>query len=859
MIEVSEAYRAAIDAQSRRVLVRAAVDLISPTLAFGAVSGSTQSVFSDPDQLHDRVNTLGEPFLTTERNRWILGYSYETDQSVNSETGFETQNVFDEDAESEGFWVEETFSGVTLLQSFHVIFPNNDYDGFGVDFVAEVKYGDQVLQSFTITDNNQSDVYISGFDAYYPTSIKVTVTKWSLPNVRMRLVEIWPGSYEEWTDDMFAEFNIQRKGDLSAVSLPYTTCDLTVDNSTRRFDPLNKNGLFRSIEEKQGIEVSVSVNGSTYVRIGKFYQASGGWKTGNSTITLQWNLVSIIGLLVDKIIDITRITTWPTTLSGWITLIMGQLGTVFQNEFVIDDELADQTLRNQRSIPEGITCGDLLLWVCQAVRAWPRETNDGKLYIGRFSDQNNVADNLTFDNLNEYPSLQANEDIARIDITLADGTIYSASGISSSSQNTISINNPFILNATDAQELASYILGFYGGNLIETTGRGNPAREVGDKVTVQVYKDSILTGRILEDSVEIQDHVLKNCKTRILNIIENVAVDYDEYVVITENQTFTVPDYAKLVDGVATLYIILVGGGAAGGHGSWYPYKDLIGEANDELVQGVSGTQGHGGRIYFGSINANAGQTFQVNIGVRGERQNIFVDAFSSEYYEYFQENGWPDMPIGTPTSYPANVRNYYLNRIPGGTLGTIPSYYCDGDTSESDGGESTFGNYSSALGSYYPAGYNDPITSQIYGRANQTNPIANRGEGGIAGVGIVPDKARSQGSPPTYGKPGSSGCVIVAYKVIDIRITSQPVDFVGNIGDTATFTVVATGDGLTYQWQVSTDGGSTWLNSGLPGNTTSTFTPEITQQRLSYLFRCKITDENSNVVVSNVVRMRTE
>ncbi|MEO6669874.1 MAG: reprolysin-like metallopeptidase [Ferruginibacter sp.] len=52
-------------------------------------------------------------------------------------------------------------------------------------------------------------------------------------------------------------------------------------------------------------------------------------------------------------------------------------------------------------------------------------------------------------------------------------------------------------------------------------------------------------------------------------------------------------------------------------------------------------------------------------------------------------------------------------------------------------------------------------------------------------------------------------------------NITTQPGDFTACEGDSHTFTVVASGTGLDYQWQVSTDGGVTFSN--IPGETNAT------------------------------------
>ena len=87
------------------------------------------------------------------------------------------------------------------------------------------------------------------------------------------------------------------------------------------------------------------------------------------------------------------------------------------------------------------------------------------------------------------------------------------------------------------------------------------------------------------------------------------------------------------------------------------------------------------------------------------------------------------------------------------------------------------------------------------------------------------------------------------------LAILTQPVDFVGAIGDTATFTVVAEGDGLTYQWQVNA--GSGWANSGAASANEATLKPgKVTEARLAYLYRCIITDSRGNTVTTNEVRM---
>ena len=89
-------------------------------------------------------------------------------------------------------------------------------------------------------------------------------------------------------------------------------------------------------------------------------------------------------------------------------------------------------------------------------------------------------------------------------------------------------------------------------------------------------------------------------------------------------------------------------------------------------------------------------------------------------------------------------------------------------------------------------------------------------------------------------------------YHIYGIKILSQPIDYSGPIGDNAIFNVVAEGDNLSYQWEASTNGGNTWINSASTGNTTDTLTVGIIAARNGFLFRCKITDSNGNIIRSN-------
>ncbi len=103
------------------------------------------------------------------------------------------------------------------------------------------------------------------------------------------------------------------------------------------------------------------------------------------------------------------------------------------------------------------------------------------------------------------------------------------------------------------------------------------------------------------------------------------------------------------------------------------------------------------------------------------------------------------------------------------------------------------------------------------------------------------------------YGKLGKTNAATLKAFKEAIRISEQPMDFIGEVGQTARFTVEAVGDSLTYQWQYkNAKSGSTWANSSASGNKTKTLKVAITAGRNGQQYRCIITDADGNSVISD-------
>ena len=80
------------------------------------------------------------------------------------------------------------------------------------------------------------------------------------------------------------------------------------------------------------------------------------------------------------------------------------------------------------------------------------------------------------------------------------------------------------------------------------------------------------------------------------------------------------------------------------------------------------------------------------------------------------------------------------------------------------------------------------------------------------------------------------------------LTILENPVDSTAAVGETAVFTVKAKGEGLTYCWMYSNNGGKSWSKSTLPGCDTDSISVVYKAFRAGQMYKCVITDASGNV-----------
>ena len=91
---------------------------------------------------------------------------------------------------------------------------------------------------------------------------------------------------------------------------------------------------------------------------------------------------------------------------------------------------------------------------------------------------------------------------------------------------------------------------------------------------------------------------------------------------------------------------------------------------------------------------------------------------------------------------------------------------------------------------------------------------------------------------------------------IYSAKATPKVID--AKVGKTVTFTATAChGTGtLKYQWEVSTNQGTTWRACTFTGNKTNKLSVKISATNMQYYYRCKVTDK-TGTVISNLVRLK--
>lgn len=471
----------------RKVGARITFDLVdvNGTPAHLTVTGSTGLFLSKPAQVVDQITEMSAKWASIETNGWMLDGSYRfiSQYGNNGEVGWwsyyrsaGTRNI------TYDVYLVVT-SDVNLSTNAVTVVFDELCNQYCTDFDVTFYSFDEDTSTYTeittvqVTGNASAVAVVSAQVDNY-RRVRVTFRKTNNANKYVRVCEIILGELKIIGDDEIKEIRLRYETSLFSDALPSNEVEVTLNNVDKRYNLMNPTGIYRYLQQGQGLNVSLFINGSS-VNMGRFYFSSS--KSADNSLTAQ-----IVGYDRNFLLDTAlynRGRTGQWTVAEAVADIIAESG--LQIETDIPADIGAVTVR--RDIPAQTTCREALRLVSQAAMA---VCYFNRLDVLTFVSPSigPVKDELTFDRISSYPETEDTGLINYVELTVRsdfrnDDNVYVASGVSENEpQQTLSVNNPCV---ADGQAVADWILQMSGYRITYTTDdRGNPQRELFDTVRI---------------------------------------------------------------------------------------------------------------------------------------------------------------------------------------------------------------------------------------------------------------------------------------------------------------------------------------------------------------------------------------
>lgn len=248
-----------------------------------------------------------------------------------------------------------------------------------------------------------------------------------------------------------------------------------------------------------------------------------------------------------------------------------------------------------------------------------------------------------------------------------------------------------------------------------------------------------------------------------------------------------------------------------------------------------------GGLNYQWQLSTNGGSTFSNIAGANASTYTLsgITTAFNNNQYQVIVTGACP----GTVTSTAAIL-----------TVGNAPSITAEpADVTNCSGSNTTFSVAASGSGLSYQwqVSTDGGVTfTDIPGATNTSYSITSS-------VALSGNKYRVVVTSASCATPSTSAVATLTVNALP-AITAQPASATLCSGSNVTFSGAATGTAISYQWQVSTNGGVTFTN--IPGEVNATYTINgITASQNGYQYQLSVSGTcspaaNSNPATLNVV-----
>ena len=458
----------------RRIGFRAEIAIVDADAKSNAsASASGTSLPSDPAQTVDGITRNPQTFATLERNAWILDGNHAMMDSSAANLGWWSSAVSNADGNfSDEVYIDYTFSQDAKTVGVIFLFAAGNQPAAGGMRIRTYDAGGNLLADVYNTQSTptQEIQFISTY-----RRMRVDFTKTVLPGRRIRMLELDFGVTQRFDADTISSAEIRYQTDLSSMSIPFGQLSIVVDNSDKRWNLLNPDGIYQYLEAGQKVSAWANVDGEdVYMGAWSFYAA----EAKDNALTAKITAVDPIALLDDGIYNGGRYVVVP--LSEAIAEVLADTGIAC----VYDGDIGGTQVA--LSVPQKTTKREAVRLLVQAAMCCVYADRGGNLHFARPNANAAVSGELTANELYNFDGITISQTYEALELIVKDdytGTeiVYTAG----TGTKIYTVKNPCIA-PENGDACAAWLLSHLSRRKdYDVKNRCDPAAEIADTIKIQ--------------------------------------------------------------------------------------------------------------------------------------------------------------------------------------------------------------------------------------------------------------------------------------------------------------------------------------------------------------------------------------
>lgn len=441
----------------------------------GATSNTESTSFSKLPQVHNNITQNSMKLATLERDLWTLDGSFSLPNRVdNLETGYFSSTLSDASGACDVL-ITFTFSEPQDSDGFTLIFDTKAEEVASEFTITTYNQSGTVIGSKTVTGNSDVVCYVDLPTLRY-MRIDLRFTRTAKPYRRIRLTEFVFGRIQQFKSDKIKDMRVIYESGVYMENMPASTLTFTIDNSDRGYNVLNPEGIYAFLQQGQGINASITVNGES-VNMGRFYFETA--KANDDALTATVTAYDLLYRLDNSTCNIGTTGTW--TVQQAVEAVVADSGA--ELTINIPSEIGSRVIG--KCIPQNTRHREALRYIAQAGRCVLYFNRIGELKAKEY-DWTEAVDILTGRNMRSWGDAKDTGLINFVKVSVKNDYAKTEVAYTATDRQlgeplkVLEVNNPLA-----TQETANWILQCVKHrNRYDAPVQANPARDIGDCISI---------------------------------------------------------------------------------------------------------------------------------------------------------------------------------------------------------------------------------------------------------------------------------------------------------------------------------------------------------------------------------------